>query len=120
MKRIRVLLGDMPRLVHDIVRDAMIRQPDLEIVGEIDNMNDLGATLCDVAPDVVILGQPSGNRGGGKDFLPWDVPSVAFLLVSADGREAYSGEWRCRRVAVDLSRQDLVDAIRAACAATSK
>ena len=117
MKRIRILLGDMPRLVHEIVRDAVMRQPDMVIVGEIDDMRNLGARLGEIDPDVVIVGQSSTSRGEARDSLPWDVPSVAFISVTTDGREAYLGEWRCRRMAVDLSRQDLIDAVRTACAA---
>ena len=68
MKRVRVLVANRPRLMREMVITTISDQPDIEIVGEVVNEDDLNEIVEQTQPDVLIVSfeepeNPSGQCG---------------------------------------------------------
>lgn len=116
LKVIRILLGAMPRLLRDVVREVLGRQPDMDIVGEVESDDDLLRSLRLELPDVVVL-QLSGlglSQTGARVLER--QPGVHVLGLSGDGRSAAIYRARIPHApAFEGSPQGLRLAIREAC-----
>ena len=66
MSRIRILIGGMPRMLRDIVGDAIARQPDMELVAS-GEPTELATTIARQQPDAVILAE----EGPGLNWRAW-------------------------------------------------
>ena len=55
MKRVRVLVANRPRLMRELVLATIADQPDIEVVGEVRDENQLTLAVDEVQPDVLIL-----------------------------------------------------------------
>ncbi len=55
MKRVRVLVANRPRLMREMVIATISDQPDIEIVGDVVNEDDLNDVVEQAQPDVLIL-----------------------------------------------------------------
>jgi chemotaxis response regulator CheB len=55
MKPIRVLVANRPRLIRELVIATISGQPDIEIVGEVENESELGEVVAQVQPDFLIV-----------------------------------------------------------------
>ena len=118
MKRVRILVDEMPRLLREIVEAAVRFQPDMELVNAPDG-NDLPMVIKGRQVDVVIAGEREADNPGLGEQLLLKNPHLKVVVVTEDGREARLFELRQVRVP-DVSPQGLVDAIRAAVADKSR
>jgi hypothetical protein len=102
----------MAPLLREIVRDAIVREPDLELVAEHEAIDvRLAVELDD--PDFIILGEDAAadqnlrslvGAGGG----------LRALEVQSDGKESVLYELRPHRISLgEISSDTLVRAIRA-------
>jgi len=110
MTRTRILLVGLPRLLEEIVSDAIAQAPDLTVTAK---LPDAAALAHDPpATDVVVLGTASSGLIAATLERH---PRVAVLAVSDDARSSslYVLRPECTRVG-DLSPEGLVGAIRAA------
>src|SRR5690242_5582232 len=100
----------MPRLLGDILAEAVRAQPDLELA---DMAPDEGVATAavDQAVDAVIL----GSRGGAELAVRLLVarPQLAIVALDGDSEPALLYQLQCRRL-LDPSPACLVDAIRVA------
>jgi DNA-binding NarL/FixJ family response regulator len=55
VKRVRVLVANHPRLMRELVMATIADQPDIEVVGEVQNESDLTDIVEQVQPDVLII-----------------------------------------------------------------
>jgi DNA-binding NarL/FixJ family response regulator len=55
VKRVRVLVANHPRLMRELVMATIADQPDIEVVGEVQNESDLAEIVEQVLPDVLII-----------------------------------------------------------------
>src|SRR5947209_446381 len=55
VKRVRVLVANHPRLMRELVMATIADQPDIEVVGEVQNEGDLADIVEQVLPDVLII-----------------------------------------------------------------
>jgi DNA-binding NarL/FixJ family response regulator len=55
VKRVRVLVANHPRLMRELVMATIADQPDIEVVGEVQNESDLADIVEQVQPDVLII-----------------------------------------------------------------
>lgn len=62
MKNIRVLVANQPRLMRELVLATIGDQPDIEIVGEIDNEMEMEKAIAITRPDFVIVALDRSNR----------------------------------------------------------
>jgi D-glycero-alpha-D-manno-heptose-7-phosphate kinase len=72
VKRVRVLVANHPRLMRELVMATIADQPDIEVVGEVQNETDLADIVEQVLPDVLIIAINKyfytilGNRSDGR------------------------------------------------------
>ena len=81
----RVLVANHPRLMREIVLTTFADQPDIEIVGEVENESDISASVKKTLPNVVViaLDQP-GIRPRICDELLREHPGVRVIAVAPD------------------------------------
>jgi DNA-binding NarL/FixJ family response regulator len=110
--RIRILSGEMPRMLREIVEDAVRSQPDMELVDSSDG-HDLPMAIKREHADVLIVAEHRADEPVSHEQLLLENPRLKILVVSRDGREAHLLEfWRVP--VAEVSLQGLVGAIRAA------
>jgi DNA-binding NarL/FixJ family response regulator len=110
LRQIRLFIGDIPRLLRDILKSVMQEQPDMVVVG-CGGYADFLAALERLDIDVVILGQGAGDTAAAMRRLFTARPGLKVLIVPND--ERFSEMFELRRLfIVEPSPQMLVDAIR--------
>ena len=98
-----------PRL-RDIIVDAVIDEPDLEITG-MDLRSDLDLARLDA--DVVIAGASEPGDSPVPSRLLSIAPRISVLMVAASGRTAALYELRPRKTPLgDVTAAGLIAAIR--------
>jgi DNA-binding NarL/FixJ family response regulator len=115
LERIRVVLAEMPRLLHDVLARALMDQPDMVLVGDLGTSVELLLAAGETQADAVILGLNDTEFPGVASHLLGEYPHLKFVGVSADGRNAYLCELRpWKAELMDVSPQGLLGAIRMA------
>jgi hypothetical protein len=98
---IRVLLSQMPQILHDILEHAVRRQPDLELIHD------------GVAPDVVILGATSLDLVRMPLAVLEKWPATRVMIVTPGEGDAALFELRPHVTALGrVSPSDLIQRIR--------
>jgi DNA-binding NarL/FixJ family response regulator len=113
LKRIRVFLAGMPPLLHDIVRDALMGQTDMQLVGDLSAGDGVVHALENREIDVVIVGarQPEDSAVANELFA--SSPRSKVLVIAKSGRTAVMYQLRPRKRHLgDVSPQSLLEAIR--------
>ncbi|HKV63625.1 MAG TPA: hypothetical protein VJO16_17090 [Candidatus Acidoferrum sp.] len=84
-KSIRVLVANHPRLMREIVLTTFADQPDIEIVGEVEDESDISASVKKTLPNVVViaLDQP-GVRPRICEELLREHPEMRVIAVAPD------------------------------------
>ena len=62
MKNIRVLVANRPRLMRELVLATVGDQPDIQIVGEIEDEMDIENAIATTRPDFLIVALEKSNR----------------------------------------------------------
>lgn len=113
MHRIRVVLSNMPRLLHDIVHSILAAEADIELDVSAKNSAEPMSPETVRNADVVIVTEPELARVN-YEHLFGKQPRLRLVAVSGDGRNATLHELRPSRIALgELSPRTLVDAVRA-------
>jgi DNA-binding NarL/FixJ family response regulator len=85
VKRVRVLIANRPRLMRELLMAVISDQPDIEIVGEVADGNDLTETVEQVQPDVLILGMDEPEKRMGQcGFLLGRYPQMRILALAPE------------------------------------
>ena len=117
MEPISIVLVGLPRMLRDIIEQAVTPEPDMVIVSD-PREPSLAATVERTGADFVILGRDAGPTE--VDGLLCENPRLRVLAVAGDGREAFLYELRPTRTPLgEISPRTIVDAIRSARCATS-
>lgn len=113
MQPIRVVTGELPRILSDIIGTVLESAGDIRVVGEAVNHAELLELTRSLRPDVVIMGlDESGLPGFGWDLYAGD-PLLRVLGVMGEGRQTFVYELRPHRTPLgELSPQELVAAVR--------
>jgi DNA-binding NarL/FixJ family response regulator len=117
LNRIRIVLAALPRLLADIIRDAVAREPDLEIVQALADCWPANLPSSTLAPDVMLVGMTkSGDLSPECTELLFAFPKARCLAISHNGQGTYLYELRPQRAPLGerFSPGALIDAIRAA------
>jgi DNA-binding NarL/FixJ family response regulator len=113
---IRVLLVGLSGILGEIIRDSVAHQLDMDIVAELPDARELTSAARRSRCDAMIIESAEGGElpPAGRELLGrW--PSVAILVLSADGRHAEVHHARRGRVRLeDPSSTAMMDALRAA------
>ena len=113
LERTRIVLIDMAPLLREIVREAIVREPDLELVAEHDEIDVRAAVELD-DPDFIIVGEDAAADQDVRSLVGVGR-GLRALEVQSDGRESVLYELRPHRISLgEISSDTLVRAIRAA------
>ena len=113
MRSIKVLLANDPAILREAVRAVIVRQPDMEVVGEI--LDPLGVLLAAKATeaDVVVIGLRDSEEPGLVSHLLAECPQVTVLGLASPGDTAIIVQmclWR--KEIVDPSEANILRALR--------
>jgi chemotaxis response regulator CheB len=82
---IRVIVANRPRLMRDLVIEAIVEQPDIEIIAEIQNEPDICRIVNEKRPDFLIITlEESNNRPAICDILLQQFPDMKILALSPE------------------------------------
>ena len=114
----RVVLGTMPPLLGDIVRETLIHQTDVEVLAEVDTHGEVDSAVTHTGAHVAILGVAPDDwstlSGLLSDLLA-SHPRLTVIALASDGRNGYVYQLQPRTVAIDdISPTSLVRAIATA------
>jgi AmiR/NasT family two-component response regulator len=85
VKRVRVLVANRPRLMREIVLATIADQPDIEIVGDIEQTGNLTEIVEQVRPDVLIVAlDDQEHRTGECGFLLGRYPQMKILALAPE------------------------------------
>jgi AmiR/NasT family two-component response regulator len=85
LKRIRVLVANQPRLMRELVLATIADQPDINIVGEVHNENELTAVIEESQPDVLILALDEAEKRTAQcGFLLGRYPQMRILALAPE------------------------------------
>ncbi|MGB8063171.1 MAG: hypothetical protein WCF26_14850 [Candidatus Sulfotelmatobacter sp.] len=115
MKRVRVLVANQPRLMREMVIATISDQPDIEIVGEVVNEDDLNDVVEQTLPDVLILSLEEPEKPLGKSgFLLGRYPRMRILALAPEQNRGvyYWARIDIRNKPVESSEAGVLNAIR--------
>jgi hypothetical protein len=119
LKRIRILLSDLPPMLMDIIGNIVTAQPDMEIVGNVARGRNLLRAVNRSRADVVVLARKSGD--GQHDELLYGRRGLKVIEIGREGGHGSLCELRPCRVSLgELSPAGLLQAIRASTAAPAE
>jgi len=115
VRKIRVLVANRPRLMHELVLATLVDQPDIEVVGETQNESEITELVDAARPDFLIieLGQTEG-RPELCGFLLGRYPSMKVLAVAPEHNSSilYSAFVDIRAKRVENSERGLLNSLR--------
>jgi chemotaxis response regulator CheB len=82
-KPIRVLVANRPRLMRDTILTTFADQPDIEIVGEVEDESEILESVKKTQPDFVVIAlDHPGKRPPICDVLLYDHPEIRLIAVA--------------------------------------
>ena len=85
VKRVRVLVANRPRLMRELVMATISDQPDIEVVGEVQDEDNLTDVVEQVQPDVLILAMTEPEKSLGRcGFLLGRYPQMKILALAPE------------------------------------
>jgi len=118
-KNIRVLVANRPRLMRDLVMATITDQPDIEILGEVENESDIRSAIQRTQPDCLIIALDRPNeRPLLCDALLREYPEMKILAVSPSDTSNmfFWASFNIHEHLVEASEQGVLTALRRASA----
>ena len=115
MKRVRVLVANRPRLIRELVMATISDQPDIEIVGEVADEDQLIEVVEQVQPDVLILAMDEPEKRIGQcGFLLGRFPQMKILALAPEQNRGtyYWASIDIRTKPVESSEAGILNAVR--------
>jgi DNA-binding NarL/FixJ family response regulator len=82
---IRVVVANQPRLMRELVLETIIEHPDIEIVAEIQNEDEITQIVDGTHPDFLIIALDEfGGRPAVCDVLPRRYPELKILALAPE------------------------------------
>ena len=113
LKQTRVFLSAASQILRDMLTDVIETQPDMKIVGNSEQTEDLVGALARTQPDVVIVSalRPLGRRS--FDELLYAAPRLKVLAIIDNNRRGVLYEMRPHRSPRgEMFPESLLQAIR--------
>ncbi len=102
-------------MLRDVFKKVVADQPDMEVVGELDDSVGLLLAAGRTRADVVVLGLQNSELPGVCSHLLSEYPQIKVLGVTSDGRGAFLYELQPQKAPIgEVSPEGLLDAIRMA------
>jgi chemotaxis response regulator CheB len=115
VQRIRVLVANRPRLMRELVLATISDQPDIEVVGEIQDDSKILEIAGEVCPDCMIIAlEDSGMRPKVCDELLERWPNMRILALAAKENNSifYWATLVIRSNRVETSEEGILCALR--------
>jgi chemotaxis response regulator CheB len=115
MKRVRVLVANQPRLMRELIMTTIADQPDIELVGEVGNHDELTEIVEQVRPDVLILAMDNREEHRVQcGFLLGRYPEMRVLALAPEQNRAlfYWAIVDIRSKPLESSEAGILDAVR--------
>jgi DNA-binding NarL/FixJ family response regulator len=112
---ISVALSVEPPLLHDVLRELLASEPDIELINFISPDEAQVSSAKTTQPDVVILSSSNPEDESLSIRLLFASPRSRVLALTTDGRCCFLYELRPHRIFLgELSRDALLAAVRGA------
>jgi DNA-binding NarL/FixJ family response regulator len=116
-KRIRVLVANRPRLIRELILAVFEEQPDIEIVGEVREVDyeNIARTVDETHPEFLILGlDKPEKRPPLCDVLLRRHPEMKILAVAENNESSvfYWAKLDIRSTPLETSEAAILDALR--------
>jgi DNA-binding NarL/FixJ family response regulator len=115
MEKVRVLVANGPRLMREVVRTALCRHADMEIVGEIEDELEILPAIERTQADCLIIAQEEfGRRPAICDNVFDDYPHMKILAVApgSDDSVFYWVFMEIRLSRIETSEEGVINALR--------
>ncbi len=115
MNRIRVLIANQPRLMRELISATIADQPDIELVGEVSQREDLTEVVAQTRPDVLIVPMDDRNKYRAQcGFLLGRYPEMKILALAPEKNRAlfYWAVVDIRSKTLESSEAGILDAMR--------
>jgi len=115
VREITVLVANQPRLMRELVMATLLDQPDLEIVGELEDEASIIGTVEQSRPDFLIVSLGgSGERPHLCDVLLDQFPHMRVLALAAESNNTaiYWANIDIRSTWIENSEESILSALR--------
>jgi len=112
---IRVVVANRPRLMRELVIEAISNQPDIEILAEIQNENEIVDSVAALHPEVLIIAiEGPGQRPSLCDILLHRFPELKILALAPELNYSifYWGSFDIRESSVETSEAGILSILR--------
>ena len=111
----RIVLGAMPALLRDIVRETLASHSDLEILAEVAERREVLAAAERTRADIAIVGVTQSDRRSVVRELLAEHRRLRIIALTSDGRFGYVYHHDLHETAIaEISPRSLIAAIRGA------
>ena len=113
MRKIRVLVANKPRLMRDLVLATISEQPDIEVLGQLEDDSKIAQAVAESQPDFVIIAlDKPGVRPAICDHLLVHYPRVKVLAVAPQDSDSIFFWSDIRSTAIESSEEGILNVIR--------
>ena len=115
MKRVRVLVANRPRLMRELVLAVIADQPDIEVIGEVEDENQLAEMIEDAEPDILILTLDDADKRIAQcGFLLGRHPQMKIIALAPEKNRGllYWATVDVRTKPLESSEAGLLSALR--------
>jgi DNA-binding NarL/FixJ family response regulator len=115
VRRVRVLVANRPRLMRELVLEVIADLPDIEVIGEIQNENDLAQAVEEAEPDVLILALDGDDKRVAQcGFLLGRYPQMRILALAPEKNRGllYWAVVDVRTETLESSEEGILTALR--------
>jgi chemotaxis response regulator CheB len=115
MKRTRVLVANRPRLMRELVVSSIAEQPDIEVIGEIEDESSIVRAVEEMRPDFLIVALD--NRDGLPAFcqpILQDHPYLKIIAIAPDRNSTvfYWASLKVQSDPIEASENGMLSALR--------
>jgi DNA-binding NarL/FixJ family response regulator len=112
---IRVVVANRPRLMRELVLEAIIEQPDIEILAEIQNEREIPRIVDEKRPDFLIIALDDSNEPPAIcDVLLRQFPDLRILALAPE-RNSFMFFWASFEIhsnSVEASEAGILSTLR--------
>jgi chemotaxis response regulator CheB len=115
VKRVRVLVANRPRLMRELVLAVIADQPDIEVIGEVEDENQLTEMIEDAEPDILILTLDDADKRIAQcGFLLGRYPQMKIIALAPEKNRGllYWATVDVRTKPLESSEAGLLSALR--------
>jgi len=85
VKRVRVLVANRPQLMRELVLAVIADQPDIEVIGELKDENELAEAIEEGRPDILILELDDADKRVAQcGFLLGRYPQMKIIALAPE------------------------------------